>query len=357
MTLEAAAPPERAHPVGDPEVTVVMPVRNERDTIERALRAVLAESGQVSLEVVVVDGMSDDGTRQVVERLSRAHPFLRLVDNPSGGTPQGLNIGLMEARGRYVVRVDGHTIAPPGYIPAMVGHLREGRAEAAGGRQQAVGDGRFGRAVAAVHGSAFGIGSGRHHHASGVEYSDHVTQGAYVTSLCLAVGGFDERFVRNQDCEFDLRFQAAGGRLLVDGSVAYRWHVREAPRALARQYFQYGFWRCRTAFLHPGSVRLRWLAAPSLVAALAVGLALAWSAPGRALLSVVALLYLTALVIGSVSVARRSDPRLVAHVAVAIGIIHLSWGLGFLTSIPGAPRMRRGSPVLGAQRTSYRAAA
>jgi succinoglycan biosynthesis protein ExoA len=329
-------------------VTVIMPTRNELHSIEAALDAILAQRVPGPLEVVIADGRSDDGTRELVVRRAAADARIVLVDNPERGTPEGLNHALQAARGRYIVRVDGHTIIPPGYVRKMLAHLQSGRAEAAGGLQIAVGRGRFGRAVAALHGSRLGIGGGRQHHALRPEYVDHITQGAYVTELCRRIGGFDERWTRNQDCEFDLRYAAAGGRLLLDPALGYCWYVRESPRRLARQYYQYGFWRCRTVASHPASLRLRYLVAPGLVAALVLAALAAPTPVGPLPLLVVAGAYAGGVIAGSASLVRRTGILQAPHVVVALATVHLSWGAGFLASLPGALRMRRGRPRLAA---------
>jgi succinoglycan biosynthesis protein ExoA len=334
-------------------VSVIMPVRNELRTIDQALDAVLDQDVGGALEVVVADGRSDDGTRELLDRRAAADPRIVVVDNPDRSTPQALNVLLGAARGRYVVRVDGHTIVPQGYVNVMISHLRSGRAEAAGGLQIAVGRGRFGRAVAALHGSRLGIGGGRHHHADQPEYVDHITQGAYVTELCRSIGGFDRCWQRNQDCEFDLRYAAAGGRLLLDPSLGYHWYVRESPRALAKQYFQYGYWRCRTLGRHPSSLRLWWLVPPALVASLAVSAVLTATPVGAWALAAVLGAYCVAVAAGMVSLVPRTGIRAVPALALALATIHLSWGSGFLISIPKSLRARRRGPTLA----SYPAAA
>jgi succinoglycan biosynthesis protein ExoA len=333
-------------PGGDILVSVIMPARNERLTIDQALDAVLSQALDGPLEVVVADGRSDDGTRELLDRRAAADARIVVVENPAQGTTQGLNVLLGAARGRYVMRVDGHTIVPPGYVDAMLGHLRSGRAEAAGGLQIAIGRGRFGRAVAALHGSRFGIGGGRHHHADQPEYVDHITQGAYVTDVCRSIGGFDERWVRNQDCEFDLRYAAAGCRLLLDPSLGYHWYVRETPRGLSKQYFQYGYWRCRTLGRHPSSMRVWWLAPPGLVAALGVSAVLVVTPVGAWAFAGVAGAYAAAVVAGTASMVPRTGVRAAPSLAVALATIHLSWGSGFLVSIPKSLRARRGRPLL-----------
>jgi glycosyltransferase involved in cell wall biosynthesis len=321
-----------------PVVSIIMPVRNERRHIEAALDAALAQDIEAPIEVVVADGMSNDGTRDVLARRADADGRVRVVDNPGGRTPSGLNAALAAARGRYVVRLDGHTIAPPDYARRLVGHLLAGECEAVGGIKRAVGTGAFGQAVAAVHGSRFGIGNARHHYGGRPGRIDHIPHGAYDVELARAIGGFSEHLVRNQDYDFDHRFAAHGGRIHFDPSISLDWHVRETPAALASQYAQYGYWKSVVLRRHPASLNARWLAPPALVATLVGSASLYRWRPARLLLVATAGAYGGVLALGGAIVGRRSGcsrPR----IALALATMHLSWGAGFLA---GALTPRRG---------------
>jgi glycosyltransferase involved in cell wall biosynthesis len=314
-----------------PEVTVVVPARNEVATIDRTLRSVLAQDFDGALEIVVADGRSSDGTREAVERLATEDPRIRLVENPAGETPAALNAALAVARGRWLVRIDGHSRVPPDYVRRLVDHLRSGACDGVGGRKLAVGRGAFGRAVAAAHGSRFGIGDSRYHFDGRPEYVDHVPFGAYATERARRIGGWEERFRRNQDFEFDWRYVEAGGRLLLDPGIEVEWNVRETPAALARQYFEYGSWRCRTLARHPRSLHVRWLAPPVLATALVAGAGLSWTRPGRLALGAVGSAYLGFVAVGAAQLARRTGVHR-RHAALALACMHVPWGAGFALS-------------------------
>ena len=121
-----------------PSVSVILPIRNEAPFIEQVLRAVLNQDYPPDLlEAVVVDGMSDDGTREIVRELAAQDPRLRLLDNPRHITPAGLNLAIRAARGSVIVRVDGHGVLPPNYVRECVARL--------GGRTEGGGRGAEGR--------------------------------------------------------------------------------------------------------------------------------------------------------------------------------------------------------------------
>src|SRR5918994_1804580 len=176
-----------------PEVSIIMPVHNEAASLDATLASVCSQATDASIEVIVVDDHSTDSSRSIIERWAARDERVRLVSSPRRGIPQALNCGLEAARGRYLVRVDGHSIIPPDYVQALLDHIRSDACEGAGGRKRAVGQGSFGRAVAAAHGSRFGIGDSKYHYSQQQEVVDHIPFGAYVTERARAIGGWDEK--------------------------------------------------------------------------------------------------------------------------------------------------------------------
>jgi succinoglycan biosynthesis protein ExoA len=316
-----------------PDVSIVMPVRNEAPYLSEALEAVCSQATDASLEIIVVDGHSTDGTRDIIERWAASDDRLRVVDNPRKGIPQALNRGLSAAQGRFLVRVDGHSSVPPHYVQTLVDHIRAGDCEGAGGRKQAVGHGRFGKAVAAAHSSRFGIGDSKYHYLERLGLVDHIPFGVYLTDRARAIGGWDEELQTNEDYDFDFRYQQAGGRLLLDPTVVFDWRVRESLRGLAHQYFAYGRGKARALLRHPSSLHLRWCVPPALVATLLGGIVFSWTTPGRLLLAVVGGSYALFLLCGAATLGSRIGIRLVPHATLALGTMHLSWGTGFLASV------------------------
>jgi succinoglycan biosynthesis protein ExoA len=316
----------------EPEVSIIMPVRNEAASLDATLASVCSQATDASMEVIVVDDHSTDGSRSIVERRIARDEHVRLVSSPRRGIPQALNCGLEAARGRYLVRVDGHSTIPPDYVQALLDHVRSDACEGAGGYKRAVGRRPFGRAVAAVHGSRFGIGDSKYHYSKRQELVDHIPFGAYTTELARAIGGWDEELRTNEDYDFDFRYRQAGGRLLFDPAIVVDWRVRETPGRLARQYYAYGRGKFTTLARHPSSLHLRWLAPPMLVGSLAAGILLSRTTPGRVLLTVVGGSYALFITAGAAILGSRAGVRLTPRVALALGTMHLSWGSGFLVS-------------------------
>ena len=254
-----------------PPVSVLMPIRNEVSFIALSLGAVLMQQYQAPLEVLVIDGMSDDGTRDIVAGIAKGNPQVRLLDNPHRIVSYALNIGVAHAQGEIFVRVDGRALLEPDYVECCVRLLQETGAANVGGTQIPIADTMQGQAVAAAMNSPFGVGTARFRFADSMQEVDTVYLGAWSRSHFEKVGGFDESLVRNQDYEFNHRLQLAGGKIIYSPDLRVKYYGRPTLKTLWRQYFDYGFWKARVISLHPGSTKLRHLVAPLFVMGLLFG--------------------------------------------------------------------------------------
>ncbi len=320
-----------------PPVTVIMPIRNEENFIERSLGAVLGQDYPPELmQVCVADGMSDDGTRTVVEELARAHPqhTVEIVDNPGRIVPTGFNAALDRARGEVIVRVDGHTIIEPDYVAECVAALAASGADTVGGRMDAVGDGPVAEAIALATSSPFGIGDSHFHYAEGERWVDTVYMGAWPREVFDRVGSFDPEFVRNQDDEFNYRLRSRGGRVLLTDRIRSRYYSRSSLRTLFRQYRQYGAWKVRVLQKHPRQMSARQFVPPAFVAALIGGAVLApVSRVARRTWLATLGAYGVAALTASAGIARRSRWRHLPVLASAFAAVHVGYGAGFLAGL------------------------
>ena len=316
-------------------VSILMPVRNEAGHIQRSLEAVLMQDYPPEhMEVLVADGMSEDGTRLIVESYRAAHPNLRLVDNPGEIVPTGLNAALRVAQGEIIIRVDGHTIIAPDYVRQCVAALERSGADNVGGRMDALGQGGFGAAVARATSSPFGVGGARFHYSDSEEWVDTVYLGAWPRRVFEQVGLFDEELVRDQDDEFNYRLRENGGRILLSPAIRSVYTVRSMPHKLWKQYFQYGYWKVRVLQKHPRQMRPRQFVPPAFVLSLLAALALALVTPvGGWLLAGIGGAYLAAnLGAATLTAARRSWQHFLL-LPMVYAILHLSYGSGFLVGL------------------------
>jgi succinoglycan biosynthesis protein ExoA len=317
-----------------PPVSVVIPVRNEAGTIAAAIAAALAQEYQGDLEVVVADGMSSDGTRDIIASLAARDGRVRLVDNPMGRTPSGLNAAIDAASGTVIVRCDAHAVLPPGYVQRAVVQLEESEAANVGGIQRAVGTSTVQRAIALAMSSPLGVGDARFRYGGTPGPTDTVYLGVFRREALESVGKFDEDLARNQDYELNHRLRKAGHVVWFDPELVVDYTPRSTLGGLWRQYFDYGTGKRRMLRRHPRSLRLRQLAAPALIIGL-VGSAAAAALGATAGAVVIPGAYAAALLAGTVYelFTDRSAAALVYPAAVAT--MHLSWGLGFLAESMG----------------------
>jgi glycosyltransferase involved in cell wall biosynthesis len=324
-------------------VTVVVPARNEEGSIQACIHSLVAQDWPW-LEILVVDGCSEDSTLDIVSRVSKTDPRVRVLRNEHRVIPEALNLALAEASGRWLIRVDAHATVPPDYVRLAVEHLQTGRYGGVGGRKDGVGRTPAGKAIAAVMSSRFGVGGSTYHHGTSVRDVEHVPFGAYPVELLRAMGGWNPQLLVNQDFELDYRLRANGHRLLFDPRLRIDWESREDISALFGQYRRYGRGKVAVAVLHPGSLRPRHLAPPLLVAALVASFPIALRWPKAAL--AMSGPYALGLAIASVRTAGGLDSEARRYVPGAFLAMHVGWGIGFWAgagrAIGGRLRRRSG---------------
>lgn len=324
----------RLPPLPDPAgVSVVVPALAAAAVIGRAVASALAEAGVDEVVVAAGDRATFDAARAI------ADPRVRVVDNPSGRTPDGLNTAIAASDGQVVVRLDAHAELPPGYVARAVSTLRRTGAANVGGRQVPVAERGFARAVAAAMRSPAGSGGATYRVGGAEGPTDTAYLGVFRREALEEVGGFDPRFTRNQDAELNLRLRRAGYEVWFDPQLAVAYRPRSSLRAVASQFLQYGRWRRLTARVHAGSLTARQLAAPVLVVGMVALALLSWAAGSWLPLGLAAGVYVAALLAAATVAAPLS---LVLPTALALATMHVAWGIGFLLGPPrGADREAR----------------
>lgn len=340
-------PPLPALPA-DASTAVVIPARQAAQTLAVAVASVLVQVPPPA-ELAIAVGPSTDATAAVAARLAADDPRVRVVDNPSGRTPDALNLAIAATSAPVVARVDAQSTLPAGYLAAALAALRATSAGNVGGLQVPVAADGFERAVAAAMRSPLGTGGAAYRSATEPGPVDTVYLGVFRREALDAVGGFDPMFVRNQDAELNLRLREAGYVVWLEPSMRVAYRPRGSVRALGSQYAQYGQWRRLTARRHPGSLRLRQLVPAAAVVALAGAAVISVVGRRPGPVGVVGGGYLGTVLAGGIHAAGswRDGPR----TAVALATMHLSWGVGFLIGPPRGVGRRSMSPGGPATRT------
>lgn len=316
-----------------PFVSVVIPVRNEARFIVDLIDAVLAQDYPSDrVEVIVADGLSTDGTGEILAQLRARHPRLVVLENSGQIVSTGLNLAVERSRGDVVVRIDGHALIAPDFIRQNVALLAEHpEAWSVGGPIRHAATSTFGRAVAVAMSHPLGVGNALHRYPEYEGYTEGAQFPAIRRWVFDRIGMFDERLVRNQDDEFNYRIGRAGGKVFVSPRVRYTYFVRARIGQLFKQYFQYGFWRIPVIEKHRRPTTLRQIA-PTLFYAVCVVFALMglwWREPLIAV-SLPAAYAAALLFAGAITVA-ENGPCVSACVPIAIATMHAgyAWGLGY----------------------------
>jgi succinoglycan biosynthesis protein ExoA len=323
-----------------PFVSIIIPVRNEARCIAGCLETLLRQDYPADrMEVLVAEGMSGDGTREILSCFQAQDTRVRVIDNPNGIVSTGLNAAIREARGEVIVRMDAHTEYAPDYVRQCVAVLRETRADNVGGPWVARGAGYVSRAVAAAFQSRFAVGTGRGHNEAYEGPVDTVYLGCWPKHVFDRIGFFDEELVRNQDDEFNFRLTRAGGRVWQSPRIRSWYKPRASLGSLFRQYMQYGYWKVRVIRKHRLPASPRHLIPGLFVAALVVlgTVALLWQPALWAWLGLTGL-YLAAVVAASLAISRRAGWHLLPVLPAVFACYHFGYGVGFLCGLGALAR-------------------
>ena len=318
-----------------PALSVIVPCRNEKAHIEACLSSILKqESTPGGFEVIVVDGMSDDGTRAIINRLALEDPRLRIRDNPHHITACGMNVGIRTAAGRYVAIMGAHNRYAPDYLCRSIEVLEKTGADNVGGAMICEGTSRIQQAIAAAHHSPFGVGNARWHNPDYEGIADTVFGGVYRREVFERLGFFDEELVRNQDDEFNLRLVRSGGKIWQSPRIQSWYGPRTTLGDLFRQYRQYGYWKVRVIQKHKIPASIRHLVPGCFVFSIfALPLASFWWHPALwSWLGVVAGYSAVNALASSVTAARRGW-KLFLLLPIVFACVHFSYGWGFLRGV------------------------
>ena len=314
-----------------PLVSVVIPCRNEVKSIRSTVLAILAGDYQ-NLEILVVDGMSEDGTRAELEKLSQEDSRVRMIDNPNKKTPYAFNLGVVNARGEFVQIVGSRNVLASNYISILMYNLEtQPDVACVGGDFQHVSDTPSGEYLAQAMESKFGVGFGNYRTMQQNAYVDTVGIPMYRRSIFSDVGLFDENLTRNQDDDFNFRVRAKGYKILYVHAAKATYLVRASYKKAFHQFSQYGYFKVFVNRKHKAVTTMRQLVPPVFVLVWLVGLPLSlFSLTVASFLSTLAFVYIVLGLFMSTSVGSVMD-RL--YVTFNCAILHFGYGWGYLRGV------------------------
>ncbi len=321
-------------------VSIIVPCYNEQATIRLLLEALYGQTfPRNQMEVVIADGLSTDHTLEEIATFQRSRPefCVRVVENAKRNIPAGLNQAIRAAEGEIIVRLDAHSMPRPDYVARCVEALNQGLGVNIGGvwEIQPGAPGWVARGIAAAASHPFGVGDAHYRFSERAQAVDTVPFGAFHTSLIQRIGPFDETLLTNEDYEFNTRVRRSGGRIWLDPAIRATYFARPNLKALAGQYWRYGYWKARMLRRYPMSLRWRQALPPVFILSLLIlALLTPWFLLPRLVLAAELILYTLALLAAGAQIAaREKDFALIFSVVLAIATMHLTWGSAFLWSL------------------------
>ncbi len=291
------------------------------------------------MEVIIVDGMSTDDTREKIRSFSNAHPdiSIRIIDNKEKFIPHALNKGLRAAKGDFLIRMDAHSIPSKDYVALCVNALKDGKGDNVGGRWdiQPSNNSYVARSIAVAAGHPLGSGGANYRSGETACLVDTVPFGAFTRETVNRNGFFNESLLANEDYEWNARLKSNGGKIWFDPAIRCKYFARKSYRDLCKQYFNYGYWKIIMIKLYPKSLRLRQTIPPIFTFFLFGGtilsvlfLLMGWNFLCWIIIAVL-LAYATGLGAGTLLFKKDVPFSLLPGIVLALATMHLSWGSGF----------------------------
>jgi glycosyltransferase involved in cell wall biosynthesis len=317
--------------------SVIVPCRNERRFISRCLDSILANDfPKEDYEVIVADGDSEDGSRELLNSYASAHRNLRIIDNPARTAPSGLNLAIREARGDLILRVDAHATIAPDYISKCVVAANASGADNVGGimHTHPTSEGAWARAIVNALSHPFGVGNSTFRvHSDQPRYVDTVFGGCYRREVFERIGQFNEQLTRGQDMEFNRRLAAAGGRILLIPDIVSHYYARTDLPSFCRHNWSNGVWAIRP-FLYSEVMPVRARHLVPMLFVIVVGSLMAagvFSMSARWAAVLIAVAYTVAAMAAAAQIAiRERSPQLLMTMPVVFVLLHVLYGLGSL---------------------------
>ena len=315
-----------------PRVSVIIPMLNEENHIRQCLNSVIDQKYPHDLmEILVVDGRSQDRSREIVSRISKNVTNIRIIDNQKVSTANGLNKGISESKGSIIVRVDAHDAIESDYIYHCVMPLMQKEADNAGGIRKPVGTNFIGKLVALAIGSRFGVGSHRFADDVKQKYVDTVSFGCYRREIFAKIGMYDENLPYGEDDELNYRLIKHGGKILLSPKIKSHYFCRPTLTSLWKQYYNFGYGKIRTLKKHGNLSSFRHFIPSLFVLSLLFCIILSgFLADFFIILLLILGSYLGISLIVSISISLKKGWRYLFLLPVAFGVIHFSYGIGFL---------------------------
>ncbi len=235
-----------------PSVSILIPCFNEENFIEAVIQNILDQDfPQEEMEVLFLDGISKDNTQAIILQYAKNHPFIKLIPNPEQFVPQAMNLGIEQAKGEIIIRLDAHAAYPKQYISKLIFWLKKLPAENVGGiwNIQPRSNSLKAKAIARTLSHPIGVGNALYRMGiSAPQEVDTVPFGCYPKAVFEKYGNYDIRLKRNQDIELNKRIRRQGGKIFLVPEVECTYFARDTFQALWKNNYANGKWVILTSW-------------------------------------------------------------------------------------------------------------
>ena len=318
-----------------PLISVIIPCRNEINYIGETITSLLEQTKiNGECEIIVVDGMSDDGTRGILDEYSRTNARINVIENVKITTPYALNLGIAYARGQFICIIGAHSKFATDYFANCIELLSKNPdVSCVGGPIISEGKNNFSKAAALAMSSSIGIGNAKHRIPTYEGFAEMACFPMFRKEVFDNVGFYDESLIRNQDDEFFFRFRKSGEKVYLSHKLRSIYYVRNSPKDLFKQYYQYGFWRIAVLQKHKYPISFRQLV-PSFFFFLIFFLIIISLISGNKLLGIILpSIYVFVLILYSLKILFKRNIFVAANFMLAVFILHSSYAAGFFAGL------------------------
>ena len=314
------------------KISIIIPCRNEENYIASCLESVInSDYPNDLIEVKVVDGMSDDNTREIIQEYSNKYSFIKMIDNVKQKTPYAFNLGIEKSSSDFIMIMGARHIISKNYILYSIDKLnKDGDLGCIGGAVINSFENSISEVISKAMNSSFGVGIGNFRTNIVEEiYVDTIGTPVYRKKIFDELGLFDERLTRNQDDEFNYRVTQAGYKIMSSGNISVKYFVRASFRKLFNQYYQYGYWKVFVNKKHKTITTLRQLAPCGFVSYLLLLLiSLIFLKEYLYITAIPLILYILLTTYFSIKLSKKRYEMI--NLFKSFFILHFSYGLGYL---------------------------
>ena len=320
--------------LNETRVSIVIPMLNEEKYIGKCLMSLVNQDWEgPPLDVIIVDGLSQDRSQEIVKGFMSNFSLLRIIENPRRITPISLNMGVKASTGEIIIILGAHSYVAQDFISKNLYYLNTMVVDCVGGSISPIGDSYQGDSIALAMSSPIGVGNAFYRYSKVQRLVDTVQFGAYRRDIFEKVGFFDEDLVRNQDFELNHRIVSTGGRILLAPEVHGYYVVRSSILKLFKQYFDYGFWKTRVILKEVSAFRLRYQIPPIFIVSLAItGIIGLFSPMFLSLFKSILFLYGSLVLLTSLKISINNGIKYFPILPFAFMTLHFGFGLGLIAS-------------------------